>query len=48
VSKLGTAEDPSFPAFRLPSQDYDEQNHRPFWIVDDLTGFDSHDPPLPR
>jgi Tol biopolymer transport system component len=28
--------DPSFPAFRLPAQDLDENNHRPFWTVDVL------------
>jgi len=28
--------DPSFPAFRLPFQDLDENNHRPFWAMDVL------------
>ena len=28
--------DASFPAFRLPAQDLDENNHRPFWTVDVL------------
>jgi hypothetical protein len=28
--------DPSFPAFRLPFQDLDEDNHRPFWAEDAL------------
>jgi hypothetical protein len=35
VGKLGTTEE-SYPAFRLPSQDHDENNHRPFWTVDVL------------
>jgi hypothetical protein len=26
--------DPSFPAFRLPAQDLDEDTHRPFWAED--------------
>ncbi|HVJ21640.1 MAG TPA: hypothetical protein VM686_39820 [Polyangiaceae bacterium] len=28
--------DPSYPAFRLPAQDLNENNHRPFWAVDVL------------
>lgn len=32
--KLGTASDPSFPAFRLPFQLLNENNHRPFWAED--------------
>jgi hypothetical protein len=28
--------DPSFPAFRLPFQDLEENNHRPFWAMDAL------------
>jgi WD40-like Beta Propeller Repeat len=28
------AEDPSYPAFRLPCQDLDEDTHRPFWALD--------------
>lgn len=27
-------EDPSYPAFRLPCQDLDEDTHRPFWAID--------------
>ncbi len=27
-------EDPSYPAFRLPCQDLDEDTHRPFWALD--------------
>jgi hypothetical protein len=34
LSKLGTDQEASFPAFRMPSQDFDENNHRPFWTVD--------------
>jgi hypothetical protein len=34
-SQIGKG-DPSFPAFRLPAQDLDENNHRPFWTVDVL------------
>ena len=34
VTKLGTGQEASYPAFRMPSQDYDENNHRPFWTVD--------------
>jgi hypothetical protein len=34
LSKLGTGQEASFPAFRMPSQDFDENNHRPFWTVD--------------
>jgi len=33
VSKLGKG-DPSFPAFRLPFQELNENNHRPFWAID--------------
>jgi hypothetical protein len=47
VSKLGTGEDPSFPAFRLPAQDYGENNHRPFWTFDALPpNFMRSDPPV--
>lgn len=35
LSKVGQG-DPSYPAFRLPAQDLDENNHRPFWAVDVL------------
>jgi hypothetical protein len=35
LEKIGL-EDASFPAFRLPAQDLDENNHRPFWAVDVL------------
>jgi Tol biopolymer transport system component len=34
MTKLGTGQEASYPAFRMPSQDYDENNHRPFWTVD--------------
>ncbi len=45
LRKLGTGEDPSYPAFRIPSQDFDENNHRPFWTVDVLPpSFVRHDP----
>ncbi len=33
-AKLGTAQDPSFPAFRLQFQGLDEDNHRAFWTLD--------------
>jgi len=36
LSKLASGQDPSYPAFRIPSQDYDENNHRPFWTRDVL------------
>jgi hypothetical protein len=34
LTKLGTGQESSYPAFRMPSQDFDENNHRPFWTVD--------------
>jgi len=34
LTKLGTGQEASYPAFRMPSQDFDENNHRPFWTVD--------------
>ncbi len=47
VSKLGSGEDASYPAFRLPAQDYDENNHRPFWTFDELPpDFEHDDPPV--
>ncbi len=33
-----TAVDPSYPAFRFPAQDLDENTHRPFWTADALKG----------
>ncbi len=33
-AKLGTGLDPSFPAFRVPFTDLDENCHRPFWALD--------------
>jgi hypothetical protein len=33
-AKLGTTVDPSFPAFRVPFQGLDEDNHRAFWTLD--------------
>jgi hypothetical protein len=35
LSKMGSG-DPSYPAFRLPAQDLNENNHRPFWAIDVL------------
>jgi hypothetical protein len=32
--KLGTDEDPSYPAFRVPFQGLDENNHRAYWTLD--------------
>jgi hypothetical protein len=34
VDRIAQGEDPSFPAFRLPSQGLDENNHRAFWALD--------------
>jgi hypothetical protein len=39
-AKLGTGEDPSFPAFRLQFQGLQEDNHRAFWTLD------VRDPPI--
>jgi len=36
ITKTGQGLDPSYPAFRIPSQDFDENNHRPFWTNDVL------------
>ena len=33
-AKLGTGQDPSFPAFRVPFQGLDENDHRAFWTLD--------------
>jgi hypothetical protein len=33
-SKLGTGQDPSFPAFRLQFQGLNEDNHRAYWTLD--------------
>jgi len=33
-AKLGTGQDPSYPAFRVPFQGLDENNHRAFWTLD--------------
>lgn len=33
-NKLGTGEDPSYPAFRVPFQGLEENNHRAFWTLD--------------
>lgn len=34
LSRASGGADPSFPAFRLPFQDLDEDTHRPFWAED--------------
>lgn len=34
VTKLGTGVDPSYPAFRVPFIELDENCHRPFWALD--------------
>jgi hypothetical protein len=34
LGRLDGGLDPSYPAFRLPFQDLDENNHRPFWALD--------------
>jgi hypothetical protein len=36
LNQIESGGDASYPAFRLPAQDYDENNHRPFWTVDVL------------
>jgi hypothetical protein len=36
VTKLGTTEDPSYPAFRVPFMELTEDCHRPFWALDAL------------
>ncbi len=36
LTKMAQGLDPSYPAFRIPSQDFDENNHRPFWTYDVL------------
>jgi hypothetical protein len=36
VAKLGTGEDPSYPAFRVPFMELTEDCHRPFWALDAL------------
>lgn len=38
-AKIGSG-DPSYPAFRLPFQLLNENNHRPFWAEDALAGCD--------
>jgi hypothetical protein len=39
LSGTGSAAiDPSYPAFRFPSQDLSERTHRPFWTADALKG----------
>ena len=40
VTKLGTGEDPSYPAFRVPFMELTEDCHRPFWALDALSGND--------
>jgi hypothetical protein len=37
-SAIGTGEDPSFPAFRVPFQGLDENNHRAYWTLDVTEG----------
>jgi len=32
--KIGTGEDPSYPAFRVPFQGLEENNHRAYWTLD--------------
>ena len=34
LTQAAGTSDPSFPAFRLPAQDLDEDTHRPFWAED--------------
>jgi Tol biopolymer transport system component len=34
TSKIGTGADPSFPAFRIPFQGLNEDNHRAYWTLD--------------
>ncbi|WP_428264840.1 TolB family protein [Haliangium sp.] len=34
VSKVGSGEDPSYPAFRIPFQGLNEDNHRAYWTLD--------------
>lgn len=34
LARLDGGLDPSYPAFRLPFQSLDENNHRPFWALD--------------
>jgi hypothetical protein len=34
TSKIANGEDPSYPAFRVPFQGLDEDNHRAFWTLD--------------
>jgi hypothetical protein len=36
VAKLGTGDDPSYPAFRVPFMELTEDCHRPFWALDAL------------
>jgi hypothetical protein len=36
IAKLGTGEDPSYPAFRVPFMELTEDCHRPFWALDAL------------
>lgn len=36
ASKIGTGADPSYPAFRVPFTELDENCHRPFWAEDVL------------
>jgi hypothetical protein len=34
TSRIGSGADPSFPAFRIPFQGLDEDNHRAYWTLD--------------
>ncbi|MDX2019385.1 MAG: hypothetical protein SF187_04030 [Deltaproteobacteria bacterium] len=45
--KLGTNEDPSFPAFRLQFQGLNEDNHRAFWTLDVRDPPTTPPPPTP-
>ncbi|HKP62580.1 MAG TPA: hypothetical protein VJV78_37855 [Polyangiales bacterium] len=36
VAKLGTSDEPSYPAFRVPFMELTEDCHRPFWALDAL------------
>jgi hypothetical protein len=40
----GMAVDPSYPAFRFPTQSLSENNHRPFWTVDTLPTLNNSPP----
>ncbi len=37
MAKLGSGDDPSYPAFRVPFMELSEDCHRPFWALDALS-----------